>query len=152
MDFSAINYLSILIAALAAFGLGEIYYRVLGKVWARAARLDSALPKRSAGAILIAFVAEVFLALVLFMVLNDITFAGSFSDDFDYKSGIAWALILWAGLVAMPLVVNHRHQRFGWTLTIIDAIHWLLVLLVMGAILGWFGVADTSLLNGALTI
>ena len=152
MDFSSINYPSIVIATLAAYIVGAVYYTVLGKIWVKAAKLDPATMKRSAAPFVISFIAEFILALILFMILNDITFAGSFSEDFDYKSGIAWALILWAGLVAMPLVVNHRYQGFGWTLTIIDAVHWLLVLLVMGAVLGWFGVAETGLLNGALTI
>ncbi|MGV3549167.1 DUF1761 domain-containing protein [Rhizobium sp.] len=152
MDFAAINYPSVVLATLAAYIVGAVYYTVLGKVWVKAAKLDPATVKRSTASYIISFIAELVLALILFLVLNDITFAGSFSDDFDYKSGIAWALIFWAGLVAMPLVVNHRYQGFGWALTIIDAVHWLLVLLVMGAVLGWFGVAETSLLNGALTI
>ena len=45
------------------------------------------------------------------------------------------------------LVVNHRHQGSGWTLTVIDGLHWLLVLLVMGAVLGWFGPAPEATLG-----
>ncbi|HSO46981.1 MAG TPA: DUF1761 domain-containing protein, partial [Rhizobiaceae bacterium] len=37
------------------------------------------------------------------------------------------------------LVVNHRYGGFGWDLTLIDAGHWLAVLLVMGAVIGAFG-------------
>ena len=95
----------------------------------------------------ISFVAEFLLALVLYIVLDDITFAGTFSEDFDLKSSLAWALIFWLGLVAMPLVVNHRYQGSGWTLTVIDGLHWLLVLLVMGAVLGWFGPAPEATLG-----
>ena len=139
MDFSSINYLSVGIATLAAYVLGAIYYTVLGKVWAKAAKLDVATMKRSAAPFVISFIAEFVLAVVLYMVLDDITFAGTFSEEFDLKASVAWALILWAGLVAMPLLVNHRYQGASWALTVIDGIHWLLVLLVMGAVIGWFG-------------
>lgn len=152
MDFSSINYLSVVIATLAAYIAGAIYYTVLGRVWMRAARLDQATMKRSASTFIISFVAEFVLAVLLYGVLYDIAFAGSFSDDFDLKSSLVWSLIFWAGFVATTFTVNHRYQGIGWGLTIIDTVHWLLVFLVMGGILGWFGVPDVSLLNGALTI
>lgn len=152
MDFSSINYLSVGLATLAAYVLGAVYYTVLGKVWVKAARLDPSTMKRSAAPFVISFIAEFVMAMALYIVLYDIAFAGTFSDDLDFRAGFAWAIIFWVGLVAMPLVVNHRYQGASWALTIIDGVHWLLVLLVMGGILGWFGEADTSLLNGALTI
>jgi hypothetical protein len=145
MDFSSINYLSVGIATLAAYVVGAIYYTVLGKVWVKAAKLDPATMKRSAAPFVISFVAEFVLAMVLYMVLDDITFAGTFSEEFDLKSAVAWALILWAGFVAMPLVVNHRYQGSSWALTIIDGVHWLLVLLVMAGVIGWFGASEAAL-------
>ena len=45
------------------------------------------------------------------------------------------------GFVVTTLSVNHRYQGFGWGLTAIDAGHWLGVLLIMGALIGWFGAA-----------
>ena len=37
-------------------------------------------------------------------------------------------------------VLANGYQGFGWDLTIIDGLHWLGVALIMGAIIGWFGV------------
>lgn len=146
MDFSSINYLSIGIATVAAYVVGAIYYMALGKVWMKAAGLDPATMKMRYSPFVISFVAEFVLALVLYFILDDITFAGTFSEDFDLKASLAWALILWVGFVAMPLTVNHRYQGSSWSLTVIDGIHWLLVLLVMGAVIGWFGpLADATL-------
>lgn len=139
MDFSSINYLSVGMATLAGYVVGAIYYTVLGKAWAKAAKLDPAATKMRYSPFIISFVAEFVLAVVLYMVLDDITFAGTFSEDFDLKASLAWAVILWSGFVAVPLVVNHRYQGSGWALTVIDGIHWLLVLVVMGAVIGWFG-------------
>lgn len=147
MDFSSINYLSVGIATLAAYVVGAVYYTVLGKAWMNAAKLDPASMKMRYSPFVISFVAEFVLALVLYIILDDVTFAGTFSEDFDLKSSLAWSLIFWFGLVAMPLVVNHRYQGSNWTLTVIDGIHWLLVLLVIGAVLGWFGPAPEATLT-----
>lgn len=145
MDFSSINYLSVGIATLAGYVVGAIYYMVLGKVWMKAAELDAAAMKMRYSPFIISFVAEFVLAMVLYIVLDDITFAGTYSEDFDLKSSLAWSVILWFGFVAVPLVANHRYQGSRWSLTIIDGIHWLLVLIVMGAIIGWFGPSEATL-------
>ena len=152
MDFAAFNYPSIVLAAIAAQVVGAIYYMTFGKAWMKAARLDPSAMSKSRAPFIISFIAELFLALVLYIVLDDITFAGSFSEDFDVVSSVTWSVIFWAGFVATTLIVNHRYQALGWSLTVIDAVHWLLVFIVMGAVLGWFGLAETGLLNGALTI
>jgi hypothetical protein len=37
-------------------------------------------------------------------------------------------------------MINHRHERFGWDLVLIDAGHWLGVALILGGVIGGFGV------------
>lgn len=146
MDFSSINFISVGVATVAGYAVGAIYYMALGRFWMKAAGLDSAAMTMRYSPFVMSFVAEFVMAMVLYFVLDDITFAGTFSDDFDLKAGLAWALILWLGLVAVPLTVNHRYQGSSWTLTLIDGVHWLLVLLVMAGIIGWFGPsADATL-------
>ena len=152
MDFASINYASVTIATVAAYLVGAVYYMTLGKVWMKAARLDPAAMTKRYSPFVISFIAEFVMALILYVVLDDITFAGSFSEEFDLGSSVIWSVILWAGFIVTTFTVNHRYQGFGWALTVIDAAHWLLVFIVMGAIIGWFGIAETSLLNGALTI
>jgi len=49
-------------------------------------------------------------------------------------------LFVWAGFIAAPMIVNHRFQGSPWMLTLIDAGHWLGVLIVMGLVIGLFGV------------
>jgi hypothetical protein len=145
MDFSSINWLSVLLATIAGYAIGAVYYTVLGKPWMRAARIEPATTKARYSPFIIAFLAELVMAIALYFVLDDITFAGTFSEEFDVKSSLAWSFIIWLGFAAMVVTVNQRYQGFGWTLTIIDAIHWLLVLLAMGAIIGWFGPLETGL-------
>jgi hypothetical protein len=42
--------------------------------------------------------------------------------------------------MATTMAVNHRYQAYGWDLTLIDGGHWLGVALIMGAVIGWWGV------------
>ena len=59
---------------------------------------------------------------------------------FDIPGALLTAFFLWLGFVAATMAVNHRFQNFGWDLTLIDAGHWLGVLLIQAAIIGAFGV------------
>ena len=145
MDFSSINWLGVSLAACAGYAIGAVYYTVLGKPWMKAARIDPATTPVRYSTFIIAFLAELVMATVLYFVLDDVTFAGTFSEEFDLKSGLAWSFIIWLGFAAMVVTVNQRYEGFGWGLTIIDSIHWLLVLLAMGAIIGWFGPSEAGL-------
>ena len=106
MDYASINYASILLAAIAAYIVGAVYYTTLGKAWMKAARLDPSTMSKSKAPFVISFFAELFLALVLYVVLDDITFAGSFSEDFDIGSSLIWSVIIWAG--PLPSIIATR--------------------------------------------
>ena len=47
MDFAGINYLAVVVAAVAAFVFGAVYYGSLGKPWMKAARIDPGEAKMS---------------------------------------------------------------------------------------------------------
>lgn len=42
--------------------------------------------------------------------------------------------------MATTVAVNQRYEGFGWDLTLIDAGHWLGVALIMGGVIGFFGI------------
>jgi hypothetical protein len=44
-----------------------------------------------------------------------------------------------AGLRRHDTDRQNRYEGFGWDLTLIDTGHWLGVLLLIGAVIGWFG-------------
>ncbi|MER2536590.1 MAG: DUF1761 domain-containing protein [Rhizobiaceae bacterium] len=135
MQFAGTNYAAVLLAAIAAWLFGALWYMALSNPWLKAARIDPASMKRSVAPFLVSFVAELVMATVL---------AGAVAHlgpgQVTIRNGIVSGLILWAGFVATTLAVNHRYQGFGWTLTLIDAGHWLGVALIMGAVIGWMGV------------
>jgi hypothetical protein len=56
------------------------------------------------------------------------------------RNGMISAGFIWAGFVMTSLIVNHAFQGAKRALTLIDGGHWLGVLLIQGAILGWMGI------------
>ena len=135
MAFAGMNYLAVLIAAIAAFAIGAGYYGVLGKPWMKAARIDPATAQMSPVLFAISFVSELVMATMVAGVVGHLG-----PGQVTAFNGIVSAFFLWLGFVATSMVVNHRYQGFGWSLSLIDGVHWLLVLSAMGAIIGAMGV------------
>jgi hypothetical protein len=136
MQFAGMNYLAILVAAIVAFIIGAIYYGALGKRWMKAARIDSSGPKPAmAGLLINSFIMELILAFVTAGVIGHLGF-----EQVTPLNGIISGLFIWAGFIFTTLSINQRYQGFGWDLTLIDGLHWLLVMTGIGATIGWFGI------------
>jgi hypothetical protein len=81
-----------------------------------------------------AFLAELVMAFMLAGVLG--TLGGG---HMNVKTGLITGAMMWLGFIMSSLVVNHSFQGAKKTLTLIDGGHWLGVLLVQGALIGWMG-------------
>jgi len=132
-----INYLAVILAAVAAWLAGAVWYTVLGKPWMAALgktreELIGPTGRPPAGPFIIAFVAEVVMAFVLAVLLVQI-------GSLTLGGGIATGFLAWLGFVATSMVVNHAYGGARLMLTVIDSGHWLTVLLVEGAVIGAFG-------------
>ncbi len=135
MEFGGISYLAVLIAAIAAFVFGAVYYGTLGKPWMKAARIDPAQANMSPVLFITSFVAELIMAWVLAGVIGHLG-----TGEVTLWNGVVSSLFVWLGFMATTVAVNQRYQGFGWDLTLIDAGHWLGVAVIMGAVIGWWGV------------
>jgi Protein of unknown function (DUF1761) len=138
MTYSGTNYLAILIAAVAAWLAGAGWYMALGKPWMAALGLtpeQMEARKREPGAYLpfiYCFVAELVMAWVLAGVL------GHFGA-LTLRGGVISAALCWLGFVLTTLLVNNSFANRDRRLLLIDGGHWLLVLVLMGAIIGGMG-------------
>ncbi len=54
-------------------------------------------------------------------------------------SGIISRILVWLGFVVTTNAVNNAFQKRKTMLTVIDSGHWLVVLIVSGAVIGLFG-------------
>jgi hypothetical protein len=135
MSFAGENYLAVIVAAVVAWLFGAAYYGVLGKAWAKAVRLDPAGMKMSTGPLITSFVAELIMAWVLAGLIGHLG-----PGQVTLANSVISGLFAWAGFMATVVAVNERYQGFGWDLTLINAGHWLGVAILMGAVIGWWGV------------
>ena len=136
MQFAGMNYLAILVAAIVAFIIGGIYYSTLTKPWMKAARLDPAGPKPAMAPLMITtFILELGLAFVTAGIIGHLG-----AGQVTVSNGIISGLFIWAGIIFTTMTINQRYQNFGWDLTLIDGLHWLLVMVGIGATIGLFGV------------
>lgn len=139
MTFAGMNYLAIVIAAGAAWLAGAGWYMALAKPWMAA--LGTTPEKieelrRRPGAFLpfvYAFVAELVMAWILAGLLGHI-------GALTVRGGIISAAFCWAGFVITTMVVNNGFAHRDARLLLIDGGHWLMVLLLMGAIIGAMGI------------
>jgi hypothetical protein len=141
MSFTGINHWAVLASAVAAWILGAGYYMALARPWMAAqgwhSEADMLGPsgKTSPAPFIASFVAELIMAWALAGVLFHVG-----NGAFTVKNGLISAFLVWLGFVVTTLGVNYAFSKRPLMLTVIDAGHWLAVLLLMGVILGAWGV------------
>jgi hypothetical protein len=137
MAFAGLNYLAILIAAAAGFAFGAAYYMTLSRPWLAAIGMtkEQLAGKRSPAPFIVSIVALLVMAWVLAGTIGHLG-----PGQVTLKNGVISALFLWLGFVITTLSVNYAFGQRKPTLTVIDGIHWLGVLVIQGAIIGTMGV------------
>ena len=130
------NYLAIVIAAVAAWLAGAGWYMALGKTWTAALGTEKMTPAGQRPAAFLpyvyAFIAELLMAWILAGLLGHI-------GALTVRGGIISAAFCWLGFVMTTMVVNNIFAGRDARLLLIDGGHWLLVLVLMGAIVGGMG-------------
>lgn len=136
MDFAGINYIAVLVAAVVGFLVGWPWYMTFSKPWLKAIGKDPETPPHPTP------VPFIFLGiglLVMAWVLAGLI--GHLGQgQVTILNGIISGLFVWAGFVATTMTTNYAFQGRPFTLSLIDGGYFLLVLVLQGAIIGWFGV------------
>ena len=137
MAFAGINYLAVLIATVAGFAFGAVYYMSLSRQWLAAIgkTKEEVAGTRSPTPFIVSIVA---LAIMAWVLAGGIGHLGP--GQVTLKNGVISALFTWLGFVATTLAVNYSFGQRRPMLTVIDGIHWLGVLVIQGAIIGAMGV------------
>lgn len=139
MTFSGVSYLAILVAAIAAWVFGAAWYMTLSKAWIaaqgwrpetmpKASGMEAAIP------FILSFVAELIMAWVLAGLLAHLG-----PGEVTIWNGVVSGAFVWLGFVVTTTVVNYAYPGRSFALMLIDSLHWLGVLVLMGAIIGAFG-------------
>lgn len=135
------NMTAVLIAAVAAWIFGAVYYGVLGKAWLAAqGETPETMKAKNAGKsgiakaapFIVSFIAEIVMA----AALQGILFHSAMNT---MRQGIIAGALTWLGFIATTIVVNNAYPGRKFMLSVIDAGHWLGVMLIIGAVIGGMG-------------
>lgn len=130
-----INYIAVIVGAVMAWVGGAIYYGVLSKPWMAAVGLTKEDVKRTGAAAIapfvLSFLFEIVMAYMLARLFHGLGYSGM-------AAGAALGGVVWLGFLVPVVAVNNLYPGRKLALTVIDLGHWLMVLLVIGAIIGAF--------------
>jgi len=140
MQFGGVNWTAIVIAAIAGFAVGAVWYWIFGKRWMAANGLTEERVKGEGGGrmalpFVYAAVANLLIAIALAGVVGHLGIG-----QVNLRNSIISAVALWLGFVFATLVVNYSFARRPPVLIAIDGGHWLAVMLVVAVISGAMGV------------
>ena len=141
MTFLSVNYLSIVIAAAAAWVFGAVYYSALSTPWleAQGKTLDQCKAEQ-AGKSGISKVAPFVLALVGELIMGWAIYGLLLHlNAFTIRAGVISAVLCWFGFVLTSVTINNAFAGRRAMLTVIDSGGWLGALLIIGAIVGGMG-------------
>jgi hypothetical protein len=143
MTFAGINYVAILVAAVAGWLVGAVWYGLLGKAWvaAQGRTMDefkaqqAAMVGKFSGQLpfIFPFLANLVMAWVLAGMVGHM-------GSVTIRSAVISALFAWVGFIVTTMLVNNAFTGRRYMLLAIDAGHWLAVLVLMGIVIGWMGV------------
>jgi hypothetical protein len=136
-----LHALPIILSAVAAWLFGAVYYGILGPMWMAAqgktieqCKAENARKTTAAKVtpFVLSFIAEIVMAAALSGIMFHI-------GIYTITAGIFSGVMCWLGFVLTTVAVNNAYTFRTFALTAIDTGHWLGVLVIIGAILGWFG-------------
>ena len=136
-----LHALPIVLSAIAAWFFGAVYYGMLGPKWMAAqGKTVEQCKAENAGKstavkvtpFVLSFIAEILMAVALSGIMFHV-------GIYTITAGVFSGFMCWLGFVLTTVAVNNAYTFRKPTLTAIDAGHWLGVLVIIGAILGWFG-------------
>lgn len=129
----AVNWLAVVVAAIASMAFGAAWYTVLSKQWLGA--IGKSRDQLNASWTPFAWAFAMQLVMAYFIALITPALFGAT----DVGSGVLAGVHMWLGFVITALILNHRYQSMPWRLTAIDGGYLLGVLVIQGIVIGLFG-------------
>lgn len=132
LDLQQINWLAVVIATVAAFVLGGIWYGPLfSKPWMQAFGLtEDEVKKRHPGLVFGKAIAWTFLAAIALSLFIE--------PDADLHYGAMNGFFIGLGIVTTFMGIHYTFEGRNWKILAINAGYSTLALTLMGAVIGWF--------------
>jgi hypothetical protein len=136
-----VNWLAIVVAAVAAWLFGGVYYTALSKPWMAAqgktmeqcqAEMAAKSGAAKAAPFILVFIGEIIIAWALYGILVHM-------NAFTLRGGLILAALIWFGFVVPTVTANYAFHGRKPMLIVLDTAAWLGAFLIIGAIVGWMG-------------
>ncbi len=131
-----INYLAVLVSALATIVVGFLWYSPLlfGKLWMKLSMISNADIKKAkqkgmTASYLLMIISTLLMSYVLAVFLD-------YANALTPVAGLATGVLLWLGFVVPLLLGSVLWEGKSWKLYMLNVAYYLVVLIIMGAILG----------------
>jgi hypothetical protein len=136
MDFSHINFLAVIVAGVAAWALGALWYSpvLFSKIWQREIGHSDEELKNANFALIFGTSAVMMVVMALGMAI--LMFGHGLGSHMDGTNGLLFGLGAGIFFVAPSIAINYLYQRQSLTLYAIDAVYQILFMGVIGLILG----------------
>jgi hypothetical protein len=126
-----VNYLAVLVAAIANYIIAVIWYAaIFGKLWKKLTGINDMKP--APVNIVLVFVGSFVLSFVLY---HSIIFGNAYFKMQSIGGGIMGGFFGWLGYIAPITLSTKVYEKKPWGLWLLDNAFWLISLLVMGTIL-----------------
>ena len=135
-----INIWAVVVATLSTMVVGSLWYtpKVFGNYWMRVAKVSpSGEAKDAVKPILITLAVSFISALVL---AGSVAIAQEFYGGSFLGNSLITAVILWAGFTAARFITHDAFEGRPAGLTALNCAHELVTYLVMGLVIGLFGI------------
>jgi Protein of unknown function (DUF1761) len=131
-------------AAVCAWLFGAMYYGTVAKAWvaAQGSTMEDFKAKQAANVgklsaqvpFILSFIAELIMAYVLYGLMKHV----AHTNPLSVATGLISGAFVWFGFMLTSMAVNNAFTGRKTMLTVIDAVHWLGVMIILGAVLGAF--------------
>jgi hypothetical protein len=127
-----VNWFAVVVAALAKFAIGGVWYSpvAFGPRWGAIVGVSPAAFRQR---MMPAMIADLVSSLVLAWILANVL---KFTGAVGLVPGVRVSFFLWLGFVATPLLTTTVYEGRPMALFAINGSYWLVSMLVMGGIIG----------------
>lgn len=136
MDFSHINFLAVIVAGVAAWALGALWYSpvLFSKIWQREiGHSDEDLKNAN---MLLIFGTSAVMMIVMALGMAILMYGHGMGSMMNATNGLLFGLGTGVFFVAPSIAINYLYQRKSLTLFAIDSVYQVLFMGVIGLILG----------------
>jgi len=131
MEFPEINYLAVLVSALAFFAIGSLWYSPLlfAKAWIKELGFENEEPSKSN-------MVKTFGVSFLLMLVMAFNLAAFIGNGMGWQFGLTAGALTGIGWVALAIGINYLFERKSFRIWLINAGYMAVSFSAMGAIIG----------------